>query len=321
MIQKIKAKYKFIGISLTVISFVYIAFIIRNYDLNFEEIRNASTTSFFSIFIITPVLCAISIFISSVIWKNILDVISLKQTKQFEITEVYLKSNISKYLPGNVMQFASRNFLGIKFGWGQKEIAFSSILEIILSSCFTLIIFLIFIVLGMRTNNLINFNSFFSLRNICIFVSIILILGIVIIVIGKMRVQVFSVFSKIKLRSFLLFIVKYFLLSLFSFLISSIIIIWIFYLSTDILLNFANIINIIGASVIAYFAGYIAIGSPAGIGVRESVMIMMLTPLCSPGSVIIALVLIRFTGILGDILAYFAAVAINILSQKKIITI
>jgi glycosyltransferase 2 family protein len=306
-LEKIKSKFKFVGILLTVASLVYIIYVLSNYPVDISAIKSKSLTSLLCVFVAIPFISVLSLVIGSVTWRLILEFVSRKKVRQREVADVYLKSNISKYLPGNVIQYAARNFLGAKFGWGQKEVAFSSLLEIILSTMFTLVILGVLILMVPRITDLGKLNLIISYKNVYILLTVAVVVVVAILLWRRVRKRIYSFYLSIKFRDFAIFILKYFLVSFINFLIATFIVIWVFYLFANITLTYGNILIITGASVLAYFIGYVAIGSPAGIGVRESVMILLLTSVSDPGSVIIALALLRISGILGDILAYFAA--------------
>ncbi len=309
----IKSKYKIIGILLTIISFIYIFYIILNYRFDTISFRKYSIFLLLLTLFIISIISIISLIISSFSWKYILEFLSQKKIKTKEIINVYLKSNISKYLPGNVMQFAARNFLGKKFDWDQKQIAYSSVIEIILSTLFTLFVLIVFFILNgkadlYRLSYIINYNYtylFFSL-------SVLIIIGLLIWSIKKKTILIF----KTNYKEIKKLLIKCFFVYILNFIISSSVIIVTFYFFTNISLSISNIIAITEASILAYFIGFIAIGSPAGIGVRESIMIILLLPICNPASILIPLAILRLTGIIGDVLAYFIIIIAG--NKKKL---
>jgi len=306
----IKSKYKIIGILLTIISFIYIAYIILNYRYDTIPFHKYSLFLLISTFFLFTVINTITLFISSIIWKFILEFSSRKKINTKEIINVYIKSNISKYLPGNVMLYISRNFLGEKLGWDRKKILYSSLLELFLGTLFTFFIFIIFIVLSDKTDLnrlklLINYNYIY----LFILIAVFFIIGFLIWGIKSKKLQLLFSYAKFKeIKNLLL---KCFSLYSINFIITSSIIIWVFYLYTEIPLSANNIILITGSSVIAYFIGFIAVGSPAGIGIRESIIIILLSPICNPASILIALAILRLTGIIGDVLAYFIIIILK----------
>ena len=54
----------------------------------------------------------------------------------------------------------------------------------------------------------------------------------------------------------------------------------------------------------AWFAGFIIPGAPGGIGVREAIIILFLTPIIGEAESIVAAVGLRFVTLLGDVWFY-----------------
>ena len=65
---------------------------------------------------------------------------------------------------------------------------------------------------------------------------------------------------------------------------------------------------ICGASVLAWAAGFLTPGAPAGVGVREVVLYMLLSHLISQPDLLAAVVLARMVSVCGDVLFYLGAV-------------
>jgi hypothetical protein len=236
-----------------------------------------------------------------------LEFISRKKLNNKEIINVYLKSNISKYLPGNVMQYASRNFLGEKFGWDREKIIYSSALELFLGTLFTFILFIICIILTGKAD--LNRLSFLINKNyIYLFIFIAIIFNAGILFWGLKSKKLYLLFTKTNFREIKRLLLKCFSLYFVNSAINILIAIWVFYLYSETFLSLNNMILIAASTVIAYFVGFVAVGSPAGIGVRESIMIILLSPICNPVSILIALAVLRLTSIIGDVLAYFITI-------------
>ena len=81
-------------------------------------------------------------------WKLILEFINGTKVSTGDVFRVYLKANIAKYLPGNVMHYAGRNYLGSRLGWKNTEMALSSLLEYGFGFGLTGLVIVIFFCLG-----------------------------------------------------------------------------------------------------------------------------------------------------------------------------
>jgi hypothetical protein len=66
----------------------------------------------------------------------------------------------------------------------------------------------------------------------------------------------------------------------------------------------ANFPTILGSYLIAWLLGYLMPGSSGGIGIRESVMMLLLSGVYGRDAILLASVLLRIATTLGDLLAY-----------------
>ncbi len=62
-------------------------------------------------------------------WANLLSGACGSPVEFGSASEVYARSNIAKYLPGNVFHLVGRQVLGRQFGWSQAALALASFLE------------------------------------------------------------------------------------------------------------------------------------------------------------------------------------------------
>lgn len=307
-IDFVRSNLKPIGVILTIASLIYIAFIIKDSRFEIILVQNQSYFSLISTFIFIPALCVITLFINSFSWKLILEFLSQKPIGMIDIVNVYFRSNIAKYFPGNVLQYASRNFLGSKFHWDQKEIFFSSFLELLLNTLFIILVLSGFVFF--QKSDLNSLDVFINYKKIYLYITIVVIAFIGLLLWSKKSKQLNAFILKIRTKHVSVLLLKYFLFFILNFFIGSVLTIWVFDIYTNIPLTLSNTILIIEASTVSFFIGFIAIGSPAGIGVRESLMIVLLSSVGSPASILSALIILRITGILGDIIAYFFIVAL-----------
>jgi uncharacterized membrane protein YbhN (UPF0104 family) len=75
-------------------------------------------------------------------------------------------------------------------------------------------------------------------------------------------------------------------------------------LSQDVSIDVHDALIVLAASIASYLIGFFSPGVPGGIGVRESALLLMLSPRFPQEIVLTAAILQRFTMILGDVLAW-----------------
>jgi uncharacterized membrane protein YbhN (UPF0104 family) len=90
--------------------------------------------------------CILVVYLFGVVWLSVLQALSVERLQPFVLLQVYVKTNIGKYLPGNLMHFVARNIVVHKQGLSHQKIAFSSFLEMI----FVVIILFIYFILLKR---------------------------------------------------------------------------------------------------------------------------------------------------------------------------
>jgi uncharacterized membrane protein YbhN (UPF0104 family) len=250
------------------------------------------------------------IFLSSIVWKKYLEYLGKVKINKLISFKIFSISNIAKYIPGNIMQFLSRNMLHDRLHLSHKVIAFGTILEIIFDLFTALIISLVFIILNFKElfykiYGLINFTFI-----IIIVISIILIVvTLIIFLIFKNKDAIFNFIRKILNIDFLKLSFTAVIINLIVFFTYGIILIIIF--KYVLALAVTNYFYIICAFVISWFFGYITPGASGGLGVRESALIILLSGLFNPDYILEAVLIHRIISIIADILSYVLSLFIR----------
>jgi len=241
----------------------------------------------------------------SYVFKMILEFISSKRIPTLEVLDLYLKANICKYLPGNVMQYVTRNIFAKKIGISQSEMAFASFLEIffVVMFSFTLCILLS----GELFLNLLREHVPTGLYAIII-VAIIAFLAIVFILLR--RTKRFSTaidgflnqFMKLDKKQFFKLSVKVFFIVTYNQLLLG----FGFFLLLREVSGLTDIamFTVISAYIISWLIGFITPGAPGGIGVKEAILSLLLMDFYGREYVLISALLFRFVTILIDVLAF-----------------
>jgi len=133
---------KYFGYLITLLSLVFLASKLIAININFSKLEGGYLSIFY-LLLLAPVY-SLSLLIAAFCWKYIIEFLSKKNVPYKSVVNIYLKSNIAKYLPGSVMHFVGRQLLAKKMGWKHQTIAMSSFLEVffmfatvfILLSCF-----------------------------------------------------------------------------------------------------------------------------------------------------------------------------------------
>lgn len=229
------------------------------------------------IFTVACLVYALNNYLLTAGWRSILVGLDEKITIKLSVA-IFGVSQIAKYIPGNIFQFAGKQMLAVRHNLNSAKVAKSQFLEVILlllSSlpfCFYVGVYY-FLEMG--------------------FLPSVFVTSLVSVVTSFIINQISTVFF----RTFITYIV-FMLVSgiLFFSMITSTI-----KLNSDL----PEIIFVICGFVAAWLAGFIMPGAPAGLGVRESILIVLLVPVFKDQSVVFnAAILTRLVTVIGDLIFF-----------------
>ena len=302
---------KFLGNILAVFSILFVAYRLYEMDFEWDGFENHFQTYLF-LFLLS-FLAIFNNFINAFAWKKYIDFFSGEKNNVFVLSGIYLKANIQKYLPGNVVQYAGRNLLAKEYGISQKSIAAASVMELIWISVSAVF----FSVVISLQNTKIVIRQLWSHQivkeNIKIFLAlsvIILFIGFVVLKTSKDKKMIVSYLN----RTFFILLGVTGLIYISNFIISGLLL---FLILVLILHCEVSYISIASTNVLAWLAGYIVPGSPGGIGIRETVLILLLGTEHSRGTVTLAAVLLRVCGIAGDFFSYLMVLCVEFFKTKR----
>lgn len=229
-------------------------------------------------------------------WSIVAHAVSGKKAGLRGLLAVHLKTGIIKYLPGNVFHFAGRHLFSEETGLSQSATLVSNILEV----C-TMLSALGFSLAAVYDGNVVqapfaHLSGVSSKYVAMIASSMIFLFGIII----------FSIIKRDKL------FIRNLLLPAFS----SLALYMAFFAATSFLfLTLGSSITgkpgamqefrtVAGFFCVAWASGFVIPGAPGGLGVREGVLISLLSPIWGDGSAIAAAVLFRLITVAGDMLSF-----------------
>jgi len=237
----------------------------------------------------------------ALIWNSILRALdSTKKLSSLKAIKIYIYSWFGKYLPGKVLFFFGRVYLGQKEGLSKKNLIIGTAYEIILSiiSIFLFSLFFLSMSFGMKIPN------FYIISILIILIGLLLLHPKILYYFSNLFLRKFKKIE-IPITSFLSYRKIIFIISLF-FIVFSINGIGFFLLVRSIVyLPFYDIIGLTGAFIFSSGLGMIAIFAPSGIGVREGVLVMFLQ-FYFPVSIAILISLIaRIWVTIGEVIILF----------------
>jgi len=279
---------------------IAVVFLVRrflSFGVDFTELFTAQTLP--SLMLVTAAIMA-AIFIGSVCWTIWLSFFSNQKVPVLPTYSVYARSNLAKYLPGNFAHYAMRQLYGASLGIKQKELLFSSILEVF---CLALTAFVLTLLLAKDVFVRFLLDSFQRgwVLPVLIVVIAVLVIGALIFM-KKKNISFSEVLGYLKQKAFRVSLAAAIGLIACNLAIYGITLMVLFGSSADI--SGANGLLIVSTGIVSWFIGFITPGVPGGIGVREAVMLLMLSPVFPDDVILYAAVVQRLAFIFSDIFSW-----------------
>ncbi|MGD9559473.1 MAG: polysaccharide pyruvyl transferase family protein [Oscillospiraceae bacterium] len=246
-----------------------------------------------------PFLHAVGIFWGSVTFSHILDMMASHPVDRSLVSRIYCRSNLYRYIPGNIMHYVGRNQIAVDAGIPHSEVVFSTIADAIF-----LLLSALIITVGCAFDY---FFQYLAQLSISLPVVLAVVAGVVLVAavlfvlrkkIGHLIKKYINIMRRIRFKKSLLFLVMVGMR-----LVNNAVV----YLCTIALLGqplkAALVPQIIGLFVMSWAIGFLTPGAPAGLGVREAVMLMFLGDVLDANVLMASTIIYRVICILGDIIA------------------
>lgn len=310
-----------IGYVIAAVSLFYIFWVGYNQWEKIKDLFNFSK-NWPGILIAIIIYTALRSLILSQVWKNLISGFGWKIT--FKESFIILgRSQIAKYIPGNVFHYLGRHILSKNLGIPNNIIInsiFTETILLVLSSTF--IFFISAIIHGYRDFMFEGINNLIApaaiIAGIIILLSLIAFLIIKFIPGIKERLIRHNIIVSLKSLN-----IKKLWIQLFF----GLILCMVFFLSAGSIMYFLNeyfwggfsilFLFFIGTNAVAWVAGFITPGASGGIGVREVVIITLLTPYIGQPKALVLAIILRLITISGDLLSFIIAYFFK--SDKKAI--
>lgn len=249
-------------------------------------------------------------------WQSLLSLLTGKNISYINAYIIYGQTQIAKYLPGNVFHFVSRQVNADRLGVNQGSTLISSFIETVSYLLVAVIISLLLHALGFEFGvEIIN-------KLILVF-SIILVLTILFVVFfpglnkilrnntafKKFTSEVTSTPTEIRRK------LPYYFFILFVFFLLTSLLFALFIYRFDHSGSNVSLFSLFPIFCLSYAIGLVTPGAPAGLGVREAIMVVTLTPLIGNANATLLAVLFRMVTVIGDVLFFISATILNKLCQ------
>ncbi len=232
-------------------------------------------------------------------WQIILHIVTGKKLPFLSIQYTFCRSNLLKYLPGNVFQYVGRNEIAVQYDLPHKEVALSTLLDVAANILGVLAVAVLCYAAGLQTGleSVLGRVSPAWLGAAAVAVLLVCVIAYKLraFLLEKLRI----LFIGANLARYAFCIAYYAFFALYTGAI---------YLAvlTQILnvpLNGRLLFIVIGAYQLSWLLGFIMPGAPGGVGIRETVIVVLLAQYVPQDPVLLAIVMYRIINIVGDFIA------------------
>ncbi len=303
-----KKLLKVCGNILVLISIIFLLKKIMSMDIDYKNIFSKG-----NIVRLVPVLLiyTIQIILSYLPWSNIIKCLTGEGVPRLKSCAVFVKSNIMKYIPGNLFQYVGRTELAqMSENINVTTIVVSVVIE---TGATVLAAFLIGIVgVSSYTISLIRENRLIFVLLIVVFTAVLFLLSFFREKLDNYKKRKNIIVTKKLLGGFFVALVFYII----TLIIDGLMLIYIMQMISD--QNcFAYTKTICGAYGISWLAGYIIPGASGGIGIREALLVVLLRESMSISVITMAALILRLINILSDLMAYVIVLGLKRVYMEK----
>lgn len=283
-----------------VLAIIMIARKINSYEVDYSIIFCRENVFFF---ILITLVYSMTVIFGGVPWKNVVNCLLRCDLKYAEVALVYTKSNIFKYIPGNVFQYVGRNELAVKMNLKHSDIALSTLID----ACWNIFSMMLVAVLlawrkmyaWMKEQGGISRSSLMILG--VIIVAAILVFAILY---RKKKQMLCDIRTKVLNWKFMGVLAKNFVFYMIQGLINAGLYVGTFAVLSGNRYSLEDIFACMGVMLIAFVAGFITPGAPGGVGIREAVSLFLLGGMISESVILSGIIIMRVLSIIGDLFSF-----------------
>lgn len=309
--MKLKQVLNYLGKGLLVISVIYM---VRNIVAYRESLTAVLTPSILGYSIICLLLYCAFVLIAGCLYCKLLCCVTGSEFNYGRVILIYSKSNLYKYLPGNVAHYIGRQEIAAKDKAVHGHVAFCSIVEIGISFMAGLLAALTlsysFVTEWLSSADL---SIFFAAVVVCVFFIIILCF-----VFRKKKTIVIDAIKHYCTRRNVCWISFMLIFDFLKQIVTGLLFAQLLRLMS-VAFPDGFFLRVAGVYAFAWLVGFITPGVPGGIGIRESMLTLLLNSIVASEAIVAAVVINRMLTVLADALAYPTAFLLSKLLNKGVV--
>ncbi len=297
-----KKLIKYTGSAIAVLSVIYILRSLKKTDWS-------AVSSSFSLYWLPVIILLVAMYmlvnlIRAYNWTRIVHYFGNKGKHDMELIILYLRTEVAKYIPSNMVHFAGRHIYARELGYKDSVLLASNVFDMVLLLAVAMVI-----VSAGLVAEIIQIPRFIldhiSGRSYKTGVIILTSAGMfILLLLLKTRKEKFMEYIRVNKVYDLLVICLMFLPGFF---LSTLILMMIYRFMLCSQVGIHDSLFFFTAFTMAWTAGFIIPGAPGGIGVREAVILVLFGGLYGENTTVIAAILMRIVSIAGDAGVWAAA--------------
>ena len=310
-----KKAVNYVGKVLMLLAF---AFIIKKLYSYRDTLASCFSGAMLVKMIVCTLLYGALIFTLPGIYKALLNMTTGKHFNHARMSGIYCKSNLYKYLPGNVMQYVGRNQLAVEENLSHVDVATATLLDIS-TTVFGALIATVLFAFGyaleylQKSSELVRSAAMFILAA-CFLLFMVIVIALIVKrdLAKKYLSKYFHLVTKKNISIYLICLVYNFIV----FIGFSLLFMWTLYACGG-SLEAKQWPAAIGLFSFSYLLGFITPGVPGGIGIREAVLSYFFAGWIDPGTIVTAALVYRVATIFGDMESYGLSRLWGYMDRKK----
>lgn len=286
----------------SVLAIVALAFIAQQLYANWYKVGSYQFTfSSIAVLLLGALVYAGACFFLSSAWYQILSSLCTHTLSAQSLRSIYARSQIAKYIPGNVLHIASRHIAINRLGVSHKPLAVASVAEIIglvAASC-------TFTVIGGAAFGL--WTDYINQKQLYFALAIVAMLLVALPMMRKLCIKYIPASRDLLANPRLQWaLLRAYLEYLLFFAIAGLVLVGLVF-QFNASLGVYDILAIIASFAVSWLAGFITPGAPSGIGIRETILVVSLDKILLSGSGVLIAILFRLITVAGDVLFFSVA--------------
>lgn len=297
---------KWFGTFLSIVSMGFVIFSICKMGFDFSFV--GSVPVFIVLLIAGIGMKMFSLLLSSTAWTGWLKFFSRTPFETLDAQQVFIRANIGRYIPGNVMHFVQRNLFATEMGISQLELAMSSVFEVMSYVAVALCVAL----LTARENLKKVLTGYFGDKLPMLGIAVAVAGVTIIMVLVLLRKKIKAVLGGHTVEELIRTLTRVAGLQLATLtMLGAAMLLLVWYAQGTMTLPLAG--TVISTYIVAWVLGFIVPGASGGIGIREIALLLLLGPVLGDSLVLSLAVIHRLITIIGD----FAGYLIVLLTERK----